>query len=44
MGRATIGEAHECGIDPVAEAVKAVDGWLLFGAEITPTHITDERS
>ena len=33
VGRA-IREAREKGEDPVVEAVKAVDGWLLFEGEI----------
>jgi DUF917 family protein len=39
-----IREARERGADPVAEAVKAVDGWLLFEGEITATEIADEES
>ncbi|GAG13947.1 unnamed protein product, partial [marine sediment metagenome] len=39
-----IREAREKGADPVAEAVKAVDGWLLFEGEITATEIADEQS
>lgn len=39
-----IREAREKGADPVAEAVKAVDGWLLFEGEITATEISDEQS
>ncbi len=43
VGR-VIREARERGADPVAEAVKAVDGWLLFEGEITATEIADEES
>ena len=43
VGR-TIREAREKGIDPVAEAVKAVGGWLLFEGEITATEVADEES
>lgn len=39
-----IREAREKDTDPVAEAVKAVDGWLLFEGEITATEIADEQS
>lgn len=39
-----IREAREKGPDPVAEAVKAADGWLLFEGEITATEIADEQS
>lgn len=39
-----IREAREKGSDPVAEAAKAVDGWLLFEGEVTATEITDEES
>ncbi len=43
VGR-VIREAREKGIDAVAEAVKAVDGWLLFEGEISATEIADEQS
>ena len=43
VGR-VIREARERGADPVAEAVKAIDGWLLFEGEITATEIADEES
>ena len=43
VGR-VIREAREKGMDPVAEAVKAVDGWLLFEGEITEAEIEDEQS
>ena len=43
VGR-VIREAREKGMDPVAEAVKAVDGWLLFEGEITEAEIEDEHS
>ena len=36
--------ARDKGLDPVAEAVKAADGWLLFEGEITATEIADEQS
>jgi DUF917 family protein len=39
-----IREAREKGSDPVAEAVKTVDGWLLFEGEITDSEIADEQS
>jgi len=39
-----IRQAREKGTDPVAEAVKAVDGWLLFEGELTGTEIADEQS
>ena len=39
-----IREAREKGSDPVAEAVKTVDGWLLFEGEITNSEIADEQS
>lgn len=39
-----IREARETGGDPIAEAVKAVEGWLLFEGEITATEIADEQS
>lgn len=39
-----IRDARDKGGDPVAEAVKAVDGWLLFEGEITATEIGDEQS
>ena len=43
VGR-VIREAREKGMDPVAEAVKAVDGWLLFEGEITEMEVEDEQS
>ncbi|HUW96519.1 MAG TPA: DUF917 domain-containing protein [Anaerolineae bacterium] len=39
-----IREAREKGADPVAQTVKAVDGWLLFEGEITEVEIADEQS
>ncbi len=39
-----IREAREKGADPVAAAVKAVDGWLLFEGEVTSSEIADEES
>ncbi len=39
-----IREAPEKGADPVAAAVRAVDGWLLFEGEIIATEIVDEQS
>jgi len=39
-----IREAREKGADPVAEAVRAVEGWLLFEGEITATEVADEQS
>ena len=39
-----IRQARETGADPVAEAVAAVDGWLLFDGEITSTEVADEQS
>ena len=39
-----IREAREEGADPVAAAVKAVDGWLLFEGELTATEVADEES
>ncbi len=39
-----IREAREKGADPVAAAVEAVEGWLLFEGEITATEIADEES
>ena len=39
-----IREARQRGLDPVAAAVKASDGWLLFEGEITDTQIADEQS
>ena len=39
-----IREARETGADPVAEAIKAVDGWLLFEGEVTSSEIADEES
>jgi len=43
VGR-VIREARETGADPVAEAVKAIDGWLLFEGEITASEIADEQA
>jgi DUF917 family protein len=43
VGRA-IREAREKGMDPVAEATTAVDGWVLFEGQITATEIADEES
>jgi hypothetical protein len=43
VGRA-IREAREKGMDPVVEAAKAVDGWILFEGEITATEVADEES
>lgn len=43
VGRA-IRKAREKGFDPVGEAVKAADGWLLFEGEITATEMADEQS
>jgi len=43
VGR-VIREARESGLDPVKEAVEAVDGWLLFEGEITETEVADEQS
>ncbi len=40
----TIRRAREKGADPVAEAVKAVDGWLLFEGKIAATEIADEQT
>lgn len=39
-----IREARQKGADPLAEAVKAVDGWLLFEGELIATEIADEQS
>lgn len=39
-----IREAREKGVDPVAEATKAVNGWLLFEGEISGSEIADEES
>lgn len=39
-----IREAREKGSDPIQDAVKAVDGWLLFEGEITDTEISDEQA
>ena len=39
-----IREAREKGADPVAEAVRTIDGWLLFEGEISATEIADEQS
>jgi DUF917 family protein len=43
VGRA-IRQACEAGADPVAQAVKAIDGWLLFEGEIIEMEIADEES
>jgi DUF917 family protein len=43
VGR-VIREAREKGTDPVAEAIRAVDGWLLFEGEITAMEVADEES
>jgi len=43
VGR-VIREAREEGADPVAEAVRAVDGWLLFEGQIAATETSDEQS
>jgi len=43
VGR-VIREARDEGADPVTEAVKAVDGWLLFEGEITASEIADDQS
>jgi DUF917 family protein len=43
VGR-VIRESREEGVDPVAQAVKAVDGWLLFEGEISGSEIADEQS
>ena len=43
VGRA-IREAREKGSDPVVEAAKSVDGWVLFEGRITATEIADEES
>lgn len=43
VGR-VIREAREKGDDPVAEATKAANGWLLFEGEITATEVADEQS
>jgi len=43
VGR-VIREAREKGVDPVAEATSAVDGWLLFEGELTATEVADEQS
>jgi DUF917 family protein len=39
-----IREARERGEDPVAKAIKAVDGWPLFEGEITAMEVADEES
>ncbi len=39
-----IREAREKDADPVVEATKAVDGWLLFEGEITATEVADEQA
>jgi len=39
-----IREARQKGADPVAAAIKAVGGWLLFEGELTATEIADEQS
>jgi DUF917 family protein len=43
VGR-VIREAREKGDGPVAAAVKAVDGWLLFEGEITESEVADEEA
>lgn len=43
VGR-VIREAREKGAGPVAEAVKAVEGWLLFQGEVASSEIADEES
>jgi DUF917 family protein len=43
VGR-VIRQARDAEGDPVAQAVKAVDGWLLFEGEITDAEIADEES
>ena len=43
VGR-VIREAREKGADPVAEAIEAVDGWLLFEGQITASEVADEES
>jgi DUF917 family protein len=43
LGR-VIREARDRGDDPVAEAVGAVDGWLLFEGEIVSTEVADEQA
>jgi DUF917 family protein len=43
VGRA-IREARETKTDPVAAAIKALDGWLLFEGEITAMQVADEES
>lgn len=43
VGRA-IREAREQGGDPVAAAIKAVGGWLLFEGEIVTMEVADEES
>ncbi len=43
VGR-VIREAREKGVDPVAEATSAVDGWLLFEGELPATEVADEQS
>jgi DUF917 family protein len=39
-----IREAREEGADPVATAIQAVDGWLLFEGQITAMEVADEES
>jgi DUF917 family protein len=39
-----IREAREKGADPIAEAVRETDGWLLFEGEITDTEVADEQA
>jgi DUF917 family protein len=43
LGRA-IREARERGDDPVAEIVRAAEGWLLFEGEIVSTEVEDDQS
>jgi DUF917 family protein len=43
VGR-VIRQARDKGIDPVAETIRAVDGWLLFEGEITAMEVADEQS
>ncbi len=39
-----IRKAQEQGGDPVAEAARVVDGWLLFEGEVVSSEIADEQS
>jgi DUF917 family protein len=43
VGRA-IREAREKGVDPVAAAAEAVEGWVLFEGRVEATEIADEES